>query len=70
MHWAAMREAIIASIDNQVVTLNAQIKNLERSGQQTTTVLLKSPAQAKYLLSVERQQKVKRIALSILTSKT
>lgn len=56
---AAMREAIIASIDNQVVTLNAQIKNLERSGQQTTTRIAESPAQAKYLLSVERQQKVK-----------
>ena len=56
---AAMREAIIASIDNQVVTLNAQIKNLERSGQQMTTRIAESPAQAKYLLSVERQQKVK-----------
>ena len=56
---AAMRKAIVASIDNQVVTLNAQIKNLERSGQQTTTRIAESPAQAKYLLSVERQQKVK-----------
>lgn len=56
---AAMREAIITSIDNQVITLNAQIKSLQETEQQTTSRIAANPTQAKYLLSVERQQKVK-----------
>ncbi len=56
---AAMRNAIIRSIDNQTVTLNAQIKSLQHTEQQTTSRIAANPAQAKYLLSVERQQKVK-----------
>ena len=55
----SIRKAILSSIDNLVVTLNAQIKNLENSGQQTTARIAENPSQAKYLLSVERQQKVK-----------
>lgn len=56
---AAMRRAIIGSIDNQVVTLNAQIKSLQQTELQTTSRIAANPAQAKYLLSVERQQKIK-----------
>ena len=55
----AMRKAIISSIDNQLVTLNTQIESLQRTERQTTSRIANSPTQAKYLLTVERQQKVK-----------
>ena len=54
-----MREAIISSIDNHVVTLNTQLRTLRQSEQQTTARIAANPTQGKYLLSVERQQKVK-----------
>lgn len=56
---AEMRSGIISSIDNQIVTLNTQVNNLQRTEQQTTARIAANPQQAKYLLSVERQQKVK-----------
>ncbi len=55
----ALREAIITSIDNLVVTLNTQLASLEQSEEQTTARLAANPVQAKHLLSEERQQKVK-----------
>lgn len=54
-----MRSVIISSIDNQIVSLNAQIKSLESVGSRATSQIASNPGQAKYLLSVERQQKVK-----------
>lgn len=56
---ANMRSSIIASIDNQIIALNTQIKNLQSTKSQTTAQIAANPTQAKYLLSVERQQKVK-----------
>ena len=56
---ATMRSAIIKSIDNISVTLNNQIKSLQRYGGEATSQIASNPKQAKYLLSVERQQKVK-----------
>lgn len=56
---AGMRSAIISTIDNQVIALNTQIKNLQSNKNRTTAQIAASPNQAKYLLSVERQQKVK-----------
>lgn len=56
---AAMREAIVTSIDNQLITLQTQINTLQQSEKQTTERIAANPDQAKYLLSVERQQKVK-----------
>ena len=41
------------------MTLNTQIKTLERSEKQNTALLAANPSQVKYLPSVERQQKVK-----------
>ncbi len=55
----AMREAIILSINNLMVTLNAQIKNLERTERETTARIAANPTQAQHLLTIERQQKVK-----------
>jgi capsular exopolysaccharide synthesis family protein len=56
---AALREAIISSIDNQLVTLDNQLKSLQGTERQISQRLAANPGQAKYLLSVERQQKVK-----------
>ena len=65
----AMREAIITSIDNQLVTLNTQLESLQRTEKQTTSRIANSPTQAKYLLSVERQQKVKEALYLFLLQK-
>jgi capsular exopolysaccharide synthesis family protein len=56
---SAMRSAIIQAISNLKTTLNTQIESLEQSEMQTTSHIAANPTQAKYLLSVERQQKVK-----------
>lgn len=56
---ASMRKAIVTSIDNELVTLNTQIRNQRQSERQSTARIAANPTQAKYLLSVERQQKVK-----------
>lgn len=56
---AAMRQAIIASVDNQLVSLNNQLASLQGTERQINARLAANPGQAKYLLSVERQQKVK-----------
>lgn len=55
----ALRSAMIASVDNTIHGLNTQVSNLSRSQASTTTKIATNPTQAKYLLSVERQQKVK-----------
>lgn len=56
---AAMRKALVSSIDNQLVALEAQIRSQQSYGGQATSQIASNPKQAKYLLSVERQQKVK-----------
>lgn len=55
----SMRKAIVEAIDNQVETLDAQLQVLQKEDDKTTARIAASPSQAKYLLSVERQQKVK-----------
>lgn len=56
---AAMRNAIITTVDNQISALNTQLRSLQATQASTTSKIATSPEQAKYLLSVERQQKVK-----------
>ncbi len=56
---SAMRGVLLSSIDNQLVALNAQINSLRGISGQATSQIASNPQQAKYLLSVERQQKVK-----------
>lgn len=55
----SMKRAIVLSLDNLQVSLNTQIKSLRQEDATTTSQLASNPNQAKYLLSVERQQKVK-----------
>ena len=64
-----MRRAIISSIDNHIVTLNTQLRTLRQSEQRTTERIAANPAQGKYLLSVERQQKVKEALYLFLLQK-
>lgn len=64
-----MRKAILSSVDNLIVTLNKQIESLQSSEQQTTAHISANPTQGKYLLSVERQQKVKEALYLFLLQK-
>lgn len=54
-----MQGAIVASVDNYMVNLQTQMKGLQGMRGAATSKLASSPTQEKYLLSVERQQKVK-----------
>lgn len=56
---SAQRNAIITTIDNEIVVLNTQLKSLRSSEAQTMSRIASNPTQAKNLLSTERQQKVK-----------
>lgn len=55
----ATKQAIAGSLDNVIAAVSSQIANLKGSESQTKGQIAATPAQAKYLLSVERQQKVK-----------
>lgn len=55
----SMQNTIIQSVDNHIVSLNTQIRSIKQQEAATTQQLASNPNQAKYLLSVERQQKVK-----------
>ena len=54
-----MKQSIIQSVDNYIVSLRTQMGGVNRSEAVATGKLASNPNQAKYLLSVERQQKVK-----------
>lgn len=56
---ASQRQAIINSVDNEIVDLSNQLKTYRASEAQTNSRIATNPTQAKNLLSVERQQKVK-----------
>lgn len=56
---AALRSSILSSINNEETTLETQIRNLQSSKNVTSAQIASTPTQAKYLLSMERQQKVK-----------
>lgn len=55
----AQRKAILNTIDNEIIALNTQLKTLRGSAAETVSKIASNPTQAKNLLSVERQQKVK-----------
>lgn len=55
----SLRNAILASVDNSIVALQSRIGSLQGAQMSTTSKIASNPTQAKHLLSVERQQKVK-----------
>ncbi len=66
---ASLRDVMVRSLDSQIELLNGQIANLEKIEKKTTSQIAASPSQAKYLLSVERQQKVKEALYLFLLQK-
>lgn len=56
---ASMKQVILRSIDDFIATLNIQIDNTRRNERATNQKLAATPGQENYLLSVERQQKIK-----------
>ncbi|MDE6553606.1 MAG: polysaccharide biosynthesis tyrosine autokinase [Muribaculaceae bacterium] len=53
------RNAILASVDNQIRVISQEIASLNKEKLSFEKNLASNPEQARYLLSVERQQKVK-----------
>lgn len=53
------RNSILASLDNQIKVLSSEIASLNKEKMSFQKSLASNPEQARYLLSVERQQKVK-----------
>ncbi len=56
---ASMRHTIIQSLDHELALLNEQQRSLQSSRNSALSKIASNPGQATYLLSVERQQKVK-----------
>lgn len=65
----SLRQAIITSVDNQELALNNRISSMQRTERQATARIAANPTQAKYLLSVERQQSVKEALYLFLLEK-
>lgn len=55
----AMRQSILRSVDNLIVGININLKNLREQERQTAKRIEAVPTQQKYVLTVERQQKIK-----------
>ena len=53
------RRTIVLSLDNQITALQTQVRSQETAQMRSTSQLSTNPTRQKYLLSVERQQKVK-----------
>ncbi len=66
---ASLREAILASISNLIMSLDTQISHLQQSEDSTRSQIASSPNQAKYLQSVGRQQQVKEALYLFLLQK-
>lgn len=54
-----MKGSILGSLDNELTMLNTQRRTVSSAQSQAVSKIAANPQQAKYLLSVERQQKVK-----------
>ena len=65
----AMRQTIIRSIDNLITGLNIKIQNVRSQEAQTSRRISAVPTQQKYVLSVERQQKIKEALYLYLLNK-
>lgn len=65
----SMKQAILRSIDDFIETIKIQITNTLKTEKITNDKIASSPDQAKYLISVERQQKVKEALYVFLLQK-
>lgn len=64
-----MRRAILVSIDNQIASIDNQVRNLKKSEQKALSHISSNPKQAEMLLSAERQQAVKEALYLFLLQK-
>ena len=56
---SAMRKAIGTSVNNQTQNLKSQLSNLQQNERKVNNSIANNPSQAEYLMSIERQQKIK-----------
>lgn len=54
-----LRESVIHSLRNEINTLSLKLDTYEQYGNKATEKIESNPDQAKYLMSIERQQKIK-----------
>lgn len=66
---AQMRSAILSAVDNQIVALDTQMRNLQNNRSQTAAEIAANPKKAADLLPIERQQKVKEALYLFLLQK-
>lgn len=65
----AMKQTILRAIDNLIVSLEIKIKNIRTQESQISKRISAVPTQQKYVLSVERQQKIKESLYLFLLNK-
>jgi capsular exopolysaccharide synthesis family protein len=65
----SVRRSVVEAVDNLLSKLDTQINDVSRSEQRTSQRIASNPAQAKFLLSVERQQKIKEALYLFLLQK-
>lgn len=66
---AQIRRAIVYSMDNMILSLSTRISHLQNDEQKTYTNISANPSQEQFLLTVERQQKVKEALYLFLLQK-
>lgn len=64
-----LRRSVTSSINNMIVSLSTRIGHIQNDEQKTNTDISTNPTQAKELLAVERQQKVKEALYLFLLQK-
>ena len=65
----SMSSSILVSLDNVINSIQTRINSLQATERQNTARIQSNPSQAKYLISVERQQKVKEALYLFLLQK-
>lgn len=65
----SMSSSILVSLDNVINSIETRINSLQATERQNTARIQSNPSQAKYLISVERQQKVKEALYLFLLQK-
>ena len=65
----AMRQTIVRTVDNLITGLNIKIQNIQSQESRTARRISAVPSQEKYVLSIERQQKIKEALYLYLLNK-
>ena len=65
----SLRKNIYANVSNHIRTIDIQIRSLQDYHEETTSKIISNPTQAKHLISIEREQKVKESLYMFLLQK-